>query len=51
MIQAEAIVSDEALFEGGVAVQWQSDIDGFLHEILPNSDGTADPQQPKTITR
>ena len=39
-IIVEAYVTDEELKQGGVSVQWQSDIDGLLLEILPNSDGS-----------
>jgi hypothetical protein len=34
MIYIEALVSDEALLEGGVSLQWQSDVDGLLQYNL-----------------
>ena len=41
LIQVEAIVTDEGLMDGTISLQWQSDLDGLLHELLPNQDGTA----------
>ena len=40
MVQLELMVFDELLLSGGVTIQWISDIDGLLHEQIPNADGT-----------
>ncbi|MEC7983593.1 MAG: hypothetical protein VX278_00435 [Myxococcota bacterium] len=39
LITVEAIVSDELLISGGISVSWSSNLNGLLHERIPNSDG------------